>query len=43
MHHIRKGFKCQRLTIINPKILLNSQNILLTKSLYPFPDLSNTA
>ena len=34
MHHIREGFKGQRLIVISPEILLNSQNNLLTKSLY---------
>ena len=34
MHHIREGFKGQRLITISPEILLNSQENILTKSLY---------
>ena len=34
MHHIREGFKGQRLITISPEILLNSQDNLLTKSLF---------
>jgi AraC family transcriptional regulator, arabinose operon regulatory protein len=34
MHHIREGFKGQRLITISPEIISNSQDNLLTKSLY---------
>jgi len=34
MQHIREGFKGQRLIVISPEIITNSQENILTKSLY---------